>query len=45
MAVPVRSLYNPKFLEQELAMTISGTVLAIKRSPAASSSIPSPRPW
>ena len=42
---PTRSLYKPKFFENELAINISLLYLAIVRTPKASSSIPLPKPW
>jgi hypothetical protein len=44
VTAPIRSLYRPKFLENELAINSSGKMAATARSPCASSSIPAPKP-
>ena len=42
---PTRSLYKPKFLEKELAISNSRPESQNSRRPAASSSMPLARPW
>jgi len=45
VSAPTRSQYSPKFLENELHTNNSAPGLANARKPAASSSMPSAKPW
>lgn len=45
ISAPTRSRYRPKFFEQELVTSTSGSSPANRRTAQASSSRPSPKPW